>query len=191
MKNIFYTFLIFSTVTFAQSSDEIKFKEIYKSALTNSKCYSWLDDLSNKVGARLSGSEGAQKGVEYTKAQLETLGLDRVYLQEVMVPKWVRGEKEVAYILDNKSKINIPVCALGGSIATPKNGITASVIEVHSIKEIAELGEDKIKGKIVFFNRPMQVDNIYTMFDKLVQQLNFMQKVPTKLNFSMLKKGFV
>jgi hypothetical protein len=162
MKNIRYFFLLLSIVSFAQNTDEIKFKEIYKSALTNSKCYSWLDDLSNKVGARLSGSEGAQKGVEYTKAQLETLGLDRVYLQEVMVPKWVRGEKEVAYILDNKSKINIPVCALGGSIATPKNGITASVIEVHSIKEIAELGEDKIKGKIVFFNRPMQADNIET-----------------------------
>jgi hypothetical protein len=162
MKNILYVFLLLSTVTFAQSSDEIKFKEIYKTALTKSKCYSWLDDLSNKVGARLSGSVGAQKGVEYTKAQLETLGLDRVYLQEVMVPKWVRGEKEVAYILDNKSKISIPVCALGGSVATPKNGLTAAVIEVHSIKEIAELGEDKIKGKIVFFNRPMQPDNIET-----------------------------
>ena len=162
MKNIRYFFLLLSIVSFAQNTDEIKFKEIYKSALTNSKCYSWLDDLSNKVGARLSGSIGAQKGVEYTKAQLETLGLDRVYLQEVMVPKWVRGEKEVAYILDNKSKISIPVCALGGSVATPKNGLTAAVIEVHSIKEIAELGEDKIKGKIVFFNRPMQPDNIET-----------------------------
>jgi len=162
MKNIRHFFLLFSIVSFAQNADEIKFKEIYKSALTNSKCYSWLDDLSNKVGARLSGSLGAQKGVEYTKAQLETLGLDRVYLQEVMVPKWVRGEKEVAYIIDNKSKISIPVCALGGSVATPKNGLTAAVIEVHSIKEIAELGEDKIKGKIVFFNRPMQPDNIET-----------------------------
>jgi len=162
MKNIRHFFLLFSIVSFAQNADEIKFKEIYKSALTNSKCYSWLDDLSNKVGARLSGSLGAQKGVEYTKAQLETLGLDRVYLQEVMVPKWVRGEKEVAYILDNKSKISIPVCALGGSVATPKNGLTAAVIEVHSIKEIAELGEDKIKGKIVLFNRPMQPDNIET-----------------------------
>jgi hypothetical protein len=162
MKNIRYFFLLLSIVSFAQNTDEIKFKEIYKSALTNSKCYSWLDDLSNKVGARLSGSIGAQKGVEYTKAQLETLGLDRVYLQEVMVPKWVRGEKEVAYIIDNKSKISIPVCALGGSVATPKNGLTAAVIEVHSIKEIAELGEDKIKGKIVFFNRPMQADNIET-----------------------------
>lgn len=162
MKNIHYFFLLFSIVSFAQNTDEIKFKEIYKSALTNSKCYSWLDDLSNKVGARLSGSIGAQKGVDYTKAQMETLGLDRVYLQEVMVPKWVRGEKEVAYIIDNKSKISIPVCALGGSVATPKNGLTAAVIEVHSIKEIAELGEDKIKGKIVFFNRPMQPDNIET-----------------------------
>jgi len=162
MKNILYVFLLLSTVTFAQSNDEIKFKEIYKSALTNSKCYSWLDDLSNKVGARLSGSIGAQKGVEYTKAQLETLGLDRVYLQEVMVPKWVRGEKEEAYILDSKNKISIPVCALGGSVATPKNGLSAAVIEVHSIKEITELGEEKIKGKIVFFNRPMQPDNIET-----------------------------
>jgi hypothetical protein len=162
MKNITLVLLFFSTFSFAQNSDELKFKEIYKSALTNSKCYSWLDDLSNKIGARLSGSAGAQKGVEYTKAQLETLGLDKVYLQEVMVPKWVRGEKEVAYILDNKTKTTIPVCALGGSIATPKNGISAEVIEVHSIKELADFGLDKIKGKIVFFNRPMQPENIET-----------------------------
>lgn len=162
MKNITLVLLLFSTFTFAQSNDEFKFKEIYKSALTNSKCYSWLDDLSNKIGARLSGSVGAQKGVEYTKAQLETLGLDKVYLQEVMVPKWIRGEKEVAYILDNKTKTTIPVCALGGSIPTPKKGISAEVIEVHSIKEIAELGIAKIKGKIVFYNRPMQPDNIET-----------------------------
>ena len=162
MKNILYGLFLFSTITFSQSNDELKFKEIYKSALTNSKCYSWLDDLSNKIGARLSGSAGAQKGVEYTKAQLETLGLDKVYLQEVMVPKWVRGEKEVAYILDNNTKTTVPVCALGGSVAIPKNGISAEVIEVHSIKEIEGLGLDKIKGKIVFFNRPMQPENIET-----------------------------
>jgi hypothetical protein len=92
---------------------------------------------------------------------METLGFDRVYLQEVMVPKWVRGEKETAYILDNKTKTNIPICALGSSIATPKGGITAEVIEVNGIKELEALGE-KIKGKIVFFNRPMEQENIET-----------------------------
>jgi hypothetical protein len=50
--------------------------------------------ISNKIGSRLSGSAGAEKAVLYTKAQLETLGLI-VYLQEVMVPKWVRGEKKL------------------------------------------------------------------------------------------------
>lgn len=161
-RTAFLTLLFFNVViVFAQTKDETSLKEIYKSSLTNSQCYSWLDYLSNKIGSRLSGSDNAQKAVLYTKAQLETLGLDRVYLQEVMVPKWVRGEKEMAFILDNKKKTIVPICALGGSIATPKKGIIAEVIEVQGIKELKDLGE-KIKGKIVFFNRQMEPENIET-----------------------------
>jgi hypothetical protein len=163
MRKIVFLAALFlnGIVLFAQTKDEQTLKEIYKSSLTNSKCYSWLDYLSNTIGARLSGSANAEKAVQYTESQLQTLGFDRVYLQEVMVPKWVRGEKETAYILDNKTKINIPVCALGGSVATPKNGIIAEVIEVNGIKELESLGE-KIKGKIVFYNRPMEPENIET-----------------------------
>jgi hypothetical protein len=156
-KKAFLAVLFFNGISlFAQTNDEKIIKDIYQSALTNSKCYSWLDYLSNTIGHRLSGSTGAEKGVQYTKAQLEKLGFDKVYLQEVMVPKWVRGEKETAFILDNKTKTNVPICALGGSVATAKNGITAEVIEVHSIKELTALGTAKIKGKIVFYNRPME-----------------------------------
>ncbi|WP_281228830.1 M28 family peptidase [Flavobacterium aquiphilum] len=153
-----------SVAVFAQNKDEQFFKQIYNSALTNSQCYSWLDHLSNKIGSRLSGSVGAEKAVQYTKAQMEQLGFDKVYLQEVMVPKWVRGEKETAYILDNKNKTIVPICALGGSIATPKNGITAEVVEVHNFDELKALGPDKIKGKIVFYNRPMY-DGVIESFD--------------------------
>jgi|SRR6218665_1397057 len=157
-KNIVFCFL-FTSVIYSQNADQQMLKEIYNYSLTQSKCYSWLDDLSNKIGSRLSGSVGAEKAVIYTKQQLEMLGLDKVYLQEVMVPKWVRGEKETAYILDKKNKINVPICALGGSIATDKKGLTAEVIEVHSLKEVEELGE-KVKGKIVFYNRPMESFNV-------------------------------
>ncbi len=161
-KSIIAGLLFLNGITLlAQSKDEQTIKEIYKSGLTNAKCYSWLEHLSNKIGARLSGSDNAEKAVQYTKAQLETLGLDKVYLQEVMVPKWVRGEKESAYILDNKTKINVPIAALGGSIATPKNGLTAEVIEVQGIEDLKILG-DKIKGKIIFYNRPMDPVNIET-----------------------------
>ena len=160
MKKITYCALLFSSMLYSQSNDRQMLKNIYNFSLTNSKCYSWLDDLSNKIGSRMSGSVGAEKGVAYVKAQLETLGLDKVYLQEVMVPKWVRGDKESAYILDNKTKVPIPICALGGSISTPKNGLTAEVIEVHSLKELETLGVEKIKGKIVFYNRPFEATNI-------------------------------
>ncbi|WP_300565692.1 M28 family peptidase [Flavobacterium sp.] len=161
MKKIPLLFLLIPILGFAQNSDENQLSNIYKSALTNSKCYSWLDYMSNNIGPRLSGSTGAQKAVEYTKAQMESSGnYDKVYLQEVMVPKWVRGEKETAYILNNKKKIIVPICALGGSIATPGKGITAEVIEVHSMEELKSFGTEKIKGKIVFFNRPMDPANV-------------------------------
>ena len=148
--------------TFAQTKDEQTLKEIYKSSLTNAKCYPWLAHLSNTIGSRLSGSAGADKAVLYAKAQLETLGLDKVYLQEVMVPKWVRGEKEIGYLQVGKQKITFPICALGGSVATPKTGLKATVIEVKSLEELAALGEAKVKGKIVFFNRPMNPEFVET-----------------------------
>lgn len=146
----------------AQTTAEQTLKEIYKSSLTKAKCYPWLDHLSNNIGSRLSASPGAEKAVLYTKAQLETLGVDKVYLQEVMVPKWVRGEKEVGYLQLGKQKITFPICALGGSVATPKSGLNASVIEVKSLEELTALGEAKVKGKIVFFNRPMNPEFVET-----------------------------
>ncbi len=155
MKKTFLFLALNFTLSNAQVSDDQILKSIYNQALTNSKCYSWLDNLSNKIGSRLSGSIGAEKAVNYTKTELEKLGLERVFLQEVMVPKWVRGEKEVGYAIVNNKKITFPICALGGSVATSKLGISAEVVELHSLKEVSELGEAKIKGKIVFYNRPM------------------------------------
>ncbi|MEC4004807.1 M28 family peptidase [Flavobacterium sp. SUN052] len=161
MKKVFLLLLFQTVLSFSQNSDEEMLKQIYKSSLTESHCYSWLDDLSNKVGQRLSGSKGAELGVIYTKKQLESLGLDKVYLQEVMVPKWVRGEKEVAFVQLGKKKVSFAICALGLSVATPKTGLSANIIEVQSLDELKTLG-DKVKGKIVFFNRPMNPEFIET-----------------------------
>ena len=159
---LFVSLFLNGMLLFAQTKDELALKEIYKSSLINAKCYPWLEHLSNTIGSRLSGSTGAEKAVLYTKAQLETLGLDKVYLQEVMVPKWVRGEKEVWYLQVGKQKMTFPICALGGSVATPKSGIKTSVIEVKSLEELTALGEAKVKGKIVFFNRPMNPEFVET-----------------------------
>ncbi len=155
--------LLFPFLLHAQSEKETQLRKIYDAALTESKCYYWLDDLSNKIGPRLSGSANAEKAVAFAQAEMEKSHcFDKVWLQEVMVPKWVRGEKETAYILEGKKKTTVPICALGNSIATPKSGIEAEVIEVHTIAELETLGPEKLKGKIVFFNRPMDPVNIDT-----------------------------
>jgi hypothetical protein len=133
-------------------TDSIAIKQFFNTALTDGDAYEWLRDLTQNIGGRLSGSPEAQMAVEWGEQLMKDEGFDKVWLQPVMVPHWVRGEKEVANYTVNGTKINVPVCALGGSIATGKNGVTAEVIEVQSIKEAEALGE-KMRGKIVFYNR--------------------------------------
>lgn len=160
---LFLTIFLVSTPFFSQNEDEKQIKAIYDKALTNGKAYDWLNHLSNQIGGRLSGSVQAQQAVDYTKAQLELLGLDKVWLQPVMVPKWVRGIPEFAY-LETKPGLttNVPICALGGSVATPDGGLKASVVEVQGIEDLEKLGKEAIQGKIVFYNRPMDPTKINT-----------------------------
>src|SRR5215204_946762 len=92
-----FTFIfLFPFLLSAQDSDSIILRKIYTEALSNSKCYSWLDHLSNKIGGRLSGSDEAVQAVDYTTKKLQELEAADVYKQEVMVPHWLRGEKEHA-----------------------------------------------------------------------------------------------
>ena len=163
MKSTILIFLLIVGSVNAQTEDEKQLRSIFDTALTNGKAYGWLNHLSNQIGGRLSGSVEAEMAVDYTKGQLDALGLDKVWLQPVMVPKWVRGVPEFAYLETSPGETtNMDICALGGSVSTPLGGIKANVIEVQGIEELAALGKDKIAGKIVFFNRPMDPKLIST-----------------------------
>ena len=91
------------------------------------------------------------------------IDIDSVWLQPVMIPKWVRGAPEYAHIESSPGNtISVPIAALGGSISTPSIGISANVIEVKNFKELNNIGRDSVKGKIVFYNRPMDPTLINT-----------------------------
>lgn len=125
-------------------------------ALRSNKSIELLTDLVTTTGHRFSGTEGAAKGVEWSRRTMTALGFDSVRLETVMVPRWVRGPVEEVTVRASKgrSAISLSVAALGGSIGTPQEGITAEVLEVKSFDELRALG-GKAKGKIIFFNRPM------------------------------------
>ncbi len=159
----FLSFLLLSgSIVQAQNSDSVFIRKIYDQALENGQAYQNLNYLCKQIGPRLSGSDNAAKAVVWTKKLMENYGFDKVYLQEVMVPHWVRGEKETAYILDGKNKISVPITSLGGTVATDAKGITAEIIEVQNFDELKALGENKVKGKIIFFNRAFDTKPIET-----------------------------
>lgn len=166
IQRLFFGLLVASAVstgTFAQNKDSVAIRSIYDAALVNGQCYGVLEHLTTKIGPRLSGSEGAAKAVNYMKQVMEGYGFDRVYLQSVQVPHWVRGEKEEAHAMGiDKKKMPLAVCALGGSVGTPKGGVQAQVVEVKTLAELAALGKEKLQGKIVFFNRPMDARLVNT-----------------------------
>lgn len=159
MKKLFL-FLLLPSLSFSQLNDSSTINNIYKAALTKSDCYETLRYLCKNIGPRLSGSENAEKSVKYMEEKMKSYGFDRVYLQEVKVPVWRRLDEAKAEIVSSKQKLNI--CALGGSVATSAKGIKAEVIEVQNFEELDKLGEKNIKGKIVFFNRPMEPTHIET-----------------------------
>ena len=138
----------------ADRTDSLALRKLFTEALLRGESYDNLRYLTGTIGPRLSGSPQAQQAVEWGKVTMEKAGFDRVYMQPVLVPHWVRGGKERGEIVGNKGKeIRVPVCALGGSVGTGGK-LKAGVVEVHSLDEVKNLPEAAIRGKFVFYNRP-------------------------------------
>ncbi len=138
-------------------------REIVRTGLGQDEAIGMLRDLCINVGPRLTGSPGAAKGVAWAVAKMKELGFQNVHTEPVMVPHWLRGPvEEASYMTDASSKpIALHIAALGGSVATPKKGLTAEIIEITSWDQLKAIG-DRAKGKIVFFNRPMDRSLIST-----------------------------
>ena len=162
-------FLLVVGIVNAQDEDKdaLFLKDIHNYALTESSAYEWLTHLSTECAGRLAGSQAAEDAVQFTKSIMDTMQFTNVSLQPCLVKQWNRGDKEeVAITFTNHSgkSINkqLNALALGNSVGTSDNGVTAEVIEVQSLEEVEQLGREHIEGKIVFFNRPMDPTQIHT-----------------------------
>lgn len=180
-KVLLITFIIINctSVIIAQTVEKDILKEystiaelIIRKSLTENVGYEWLKELC-QIGPRLSGSEQSMRAIIWAEEKMHECGFEKIWLQPVMVPKWKRGNTEIGFISksvkNNGRKLNIT--ALGGSIGTPINGITAKIIEVKNFDDLKILGE-KVKGKIVFYNRSFDqgLVNTFEGYGKAVDQ---------------------
>ncbi len=145
--------LLAAAPLFAQTSIP---DQLIQRELASSQAYETLSHLTDDIGQRLSGSPGAAAAVRFTTERFRAWGID-VRNERVAVPHWVRGREEARLVSQHDQKIVLT--AIGSSVATPAKGITADVVEVTSFDELKQLGA-KVKGKIVFFNVPMDMEMV-------------------------------
>jgi hypothetical protein len=149
--------LIIGLKSNSQDTDSLLISKIYKNALTSFDSYNNLKFLCEKTPGRIVGTKASLAALEYMKKVLTFYKLDSVYLQKFNAPKWDCNSDPTLYIMrGTKKNKELNICALGPSVATDKDGLIAQVIEVTSFEELEKFGNNKIKGKIIFFNRPME-----------------------------------
>jgi len=167
MKIIAFILVVICAVSLAFSQEAKPTPELYsvqtlsdlqkiqKEALTDDFALDQIAYLTYNIGPRLSGSPQAQRAVEYVADEMRKLGLD-VRLQKVMVPHWVRGIETGELTewngMAKGTTQKVVLTALGGSVATPENGLTANIVVVGGWDELNALGRKGVEGKIVLFN---------------------------------------
>lgn len=152
MRNLL---LLIVTITIAASSgaqidDSVLIKRISDEIMTNGKAYENLRHLTKKIGARLAGSPGMVKAEQWGLKIIKEAGAEKAWLQECLVPHWVRGGTDKARALTPNAK-TLDVVALGNSMGTGPKGLKAAVLVINSFEEL-ESRKDEVKGKIVFYN---------------------------------------
>ena len=129
--------------------------------LRNKFTFSLLQDITS-TGPRLSGSPGAEAAVKITRRIMQDLGFEAVHLEPTQVHHWIRGPQAESRLVSQQTGTHtLAVAAIGGSIPTPKAGILGQIIEVRSFQEL-KARSPEAKGRIIFFNRPMDPSTLNT-----------------------------
>ena len=171
-KIILVLFVLLAGISLkSQNADSLVLKQIFNNAITNYQAYNNLKYLCSETPGRLMGTDNSIKALNYFRTYLEDIGCDTVYLQEYKTHIWKHIKSEAKLISGNET-INLSIAALGESGSTPEDGISVNVIEVQGIKELKQLNPEDVKGKIVFFNRPVNQTfvNTFPMYGDAVDQ---------------------
>ncbi|MDB5211250.1 MAG: peptidase [Sediminibacterium sp.] len=161
MKKLLFGLLVLPFAVMAQpAADAAMIKKISDEILSNGKAYEQLYQLTKQIGGRLAGSPAFAKAVQWGRQTMEKNGAENVWLQECMVPHWVRGGADKAFVIlvdGAKTSRELDVLALGNSLG---NGTVNG--EVLAVQDFAELErrKDEVKGKIVYYNNGFNPTNV-------------------------------
>ena len=124
---------------------------LIRAATRDSAAYDRVGRLVDSFGHRHAGSRSLEAAIDWILAEMKKDGLQNVRGEPVKVTHWARGEESVVLVRPRHDTLHM--LGLGGSVATPKAGITAPVLVVSSFEELEQRKADA-RGKIVLFDAP-------------------------------------
>lgn len=151
MKRLLIFFSLLIALRILGAEPQLAADQLISAATNSDFAYNRLALLCDKFGPRFSGTTNLEMSIDWILAEMKKDGLENVHGEEVMVPHWVRG-KESAELLSPRPQ-KMAMLGLGGSVATPPQGITAEVLVVKSFADLSNR-VSAAKGKIVLFNEP-------------------------------------
>jgi hypothetical protein len=164
MKLVSLLLLLSASAAYAEPAGIAE--KLMGAALGEGRAYQLAQSLTDGVGPRPSGSDGAARAVKWAVAEMRALGLKNVHTEAVRVPRWIRGAAEAEVVAPAKQAMH--VVALGPSVPTGPDGITADVVIVGGYEELKTIG-DGARGKIVLFNpRAMQRGRTFEEYGRAV-----------------------
>ncbi|MEG3757619.1 M20/M25/M40 family metallo-hydrolase [Pseudoalteromonas carrageenovora] len=159
MNKIITTILLASSFLASAAEPEFSTEQLKQvtqvrtAALNSSLSYELLESLTTEVGPRLPGTDNDKKAVAWAKAKFNQLGFDKVWLEEATFPEWRRYSESGKILTPSEQPLHLT--ALGNSISTPKEGITATVVSFETLDELIAAPANSLKGKIAYINYRM------------------------------------
>ena len=180
--SVLILFSILCNFSFSQNSDEEIIRLIFDDVLTNNVAYNNLEYLCENAPGRLLGSDESIIAVNFMKDYFEKLGADNVFLQEFSTPAWKCNNTVVSIISDGE-EIKLRADALGPSLSTPEEGLMANVIEVQGLEELKALDREDVEGKIIFYNRPvnMKIVSTFRVYGSAIDQRYYGPRVAAEM----------
>ena len=135
-------------------TDRQALQQLKSQAQQSSLSYELLESLTTEVGPRLAGTEGDKKAIAWASAKMRALGFDKVWTEEVSIPKWTRGDLSLQVV--SPYPHNLFGISLGGSIGTKRSGITAEIVEFKDLAALEAAPAGSLNGKIAFVSFRME-----------------------------------
>ncbi|AWB68547.1 peptidase M28 family protein [Saccharobesus litoralis] len=165
------TLSLFSSLSKANEITSQTLSTLQEKALTSTLAYDLADSLTTEVGARLAGSEGDKKAVVWAEQKMQSLGFDKIAKQAVPVRAWQRGTIR-AHVTSPFSH-QLAAVALGGSVPTPINGLSAELITFKGIEQLQAAPKENIVGKIVYLSQAITKNKDAASYGKAIRNRSY------------------